>query len=56
MTTATSRGASSGATERWEQDGLYSEPGVSLVEARELLGPGVNEYLLETYEEALAGR
>jgi flavin-dependent dehydrogenase len=38
--------------ERWEEDGLYTEPGLSLAEARQML-PGVDEYLLETYAEAV---
>jgi flavin-dependent dehydrogenase len=32
--------------ERWEEDGLFSEPGITLVEARELL-PGVERFFLE---------
>ena len=34
------------APERWEQDGLYSDDGISFVQAREML-PGIEEMDLE---------
>jgi flavin-dependent dehydrogenase len=39
--------------ERWEEDGLFSEDGMSLERARELLPPGMEEFLLEKRGAAL---